>query len=275
MTMIRKVMPAQVTASTDRGFGTGRGRPKTERTAIPCSHCGEIFWRAPWRLPEAGAVGPLAGLMFCNRGCQKAHYRSEMPCCWPGCKATRLVEGPVHRRNRHSSFFCHAHIGLLRERFGDSASCTLFRRQFLAGEPMGHKRVTGSFVRFVVYELAQGKCAGCSGAVPRERFFIDHRIPVFEGGPTALPNLQVLCRPCHVAKTRDEQRRANATRWANSRLDAHSRMTHREKDLLIARMQGEIAALQGVVAEMTAKLEPLSSELEPRASAMPTAALKH
>ena len=38
---------------------------------------------------------------------------------------------------------------------------------------------------------------------------VDHRVPLWEGGAHAIDNLQVICQPCHRAKTkRESQRRA-------------------------------------------------------------------
>src|ERR1051325_1378640 len=70
-----------------------------------CEFCGNPLHRPKWRRDRIGKIGPLAGLVFCNRECQKAFYREEIPCCWPGCENTRLVEGAVSRRKRHNSFF--------------------------------------------------------------------------------------------------------------------------------------------------------------------------
>ena len=46
------------------------------------------------------------------------------------------------------------------------------------------------------------RCCGRSG-----RFEVDHIRPIQDGGSHALANLQTLCRNCHFAKTRRENRR--------------------------------------------------------------------
>ena len=53
-------------------------------------------------------------------------------------------------------------------------------------------------------DLANGCCATCQKAV-KKVFHIDHIIPLAEGGSNEKTNLQVLCKPCHFDKTRQEQ----------------------------------------------------------------------
>ena len=53
-------------------------------------------------------------------------------------------------------------------------------------------------------DLANGCCATCQKAV-KKVFHIDHIIPLAEGGSNEANNLQVLCKPCHFDKTRQEQ----------------------------------------------------------------------
>lgn len=59
-------------------------------------------------------------------------------------------------------------------------------------------------VKMRVWDRAKGICAKC-GAVPilgihaRE---YDHAIPIVLGGENRENNLQLLCRPCHQAKTK-------------------------------------------------------------------------
>ena len=53
-------------------------------------------------------------------------------------------------------------------------------------------------------DLANGCCATCKKAV-KKVFHIDHIIPLAEGGSNESKNLQVLCKPCHFDKTREEQ----------------------------------------------------------------------
>ena len=56
------------------------------------------------------------------------------------------------------------------------------------------------------------RCAGCESLLPAA-FQIDHREPLWRGGPDHLDNLQALCPNCHAAKTQREaiDRRAMAT----------------------------------------------------------------
>src|SRR5438874_303166 len=48
---------------------------------------------------------------------------------------------------------------------------------------------------------ADGKCEGCGAKLSVGRFAYDHRIPDGLTGEPTLENCQVLCSPCHRAKT--------------------------------------------------------------------------
>lgn len=60
------------------------------------------------------------------------------------------------------------------------------------------------------------RCAGCGATGCTLE--LDHRIPHAEGGTDALANLQLLCGPCHEAKTQAEANRGKARRAARRRL---------------------------------------------------------
>ena len=60
-------------------------------------------------------------------------------------------------------------------------------------------------LRLKVFEQAHYRCSLCGKA---GRLECDHVIPLHQGGETYLPeNLQALCRACHIAKTRQENRK--------------------------------------------------------------------
>ena len=66
-------------------------------------------------------------------------------------------------------------------------------------------------VRRQVLNRDNWRCQSC-GAYGNEA---DHVRPLQRGGdPYALANLQTLCRPCHLAKTRRENERPDAARTA-------------------------------------------------------------
>ena len=50
-------------------------------------------------------------------------------------------------------------------------------------------------------------CQACSRAASGQAAHVDHIKPLEEGGTDDDANLQTLCRSCHGAKTREEQRR--------------------------------------------------------------------
>lgn len=62
--------------------------------------------------------------------------------------------------------------------------------------------------RKAVYRRDQGVCATCGHSSGRRGWELDHRQPLVEAQGRIeyweLPNLQTLCRPCHVAKTSAE-----------------------------------------------------------------------
>lgn len=58
-------------------------------------------------------------------------------------------------------------------------------------------------VRLRVYERACGKCESCRRKLRAgDKWEVDHRIAIVNGGINAEFNLQVLCAWCHDAKTR-------------------------------------------------------------------------
>ena len=71
-----------------------------------------------------------------------------------------------------------------------------------------HIRVHGSrwtVTRHVVFERDRWRCRSCGRA---GRLECDHVTPLQMGGDPYDPsNLQTLCRTCHIAKTRRENRR--------------------------------------------------------------------
>ena len=46
------------------------------------------------------------------------------------------------------------------------------------------------------------QCRACGQIVHGRRAHVDHITPKAQGGSDLLENLQTLCQPCHVAKTR-------------------------------------------------------------------------
>ena len=66
-------------------------------------------------------------------------------------------------------------------------------------------------MRLEVLELENWTCQICRGYGNE----VDHIIPIqLDGDPFELDNLQVLCRGCHIQKTRSENRRPNPERDA-------------------------------------------------------------
>lgn len=50
-------------------------------------------------------------------------------------------------------------------------------------------------------------CNFCREGFVREHLTIDHIMPLFMGGKSNIENLQLLCEPCHVEKSRNDQKK--------------------------------------------------------------------
>lgn len=211
-----------------------------------CSYCRSVIWRHRSQISD-GAIGPLAGLKFCGRECQKLHFRGIAKCVWPGCCSTKLVESRNFRIKASRGWFCDDHL-LRMERMTGSRKVTARKIEFIGGKPLDHNRITWHFVKFVIFERDCGVCRGCGVRLEFKlrpiKFHIDHILPVWQGGKTSEPNLQLLCLPCHKKKSSQEQKSVNQTRWQH-RVGAHfARMTHTEKDALISKLLTKISDLE-------------------------------
>lgn len=211
------------------------------RVAHSCSHCSAVIMRPPSHFSH-GVHGPLAGLVFCNRECQKRMFRGIVRCCWPGCPTERMVEGGNFKRKQHKAYFCDAHTAEMEAATGFRI-VTQKRLDWLADKPIGHRHVTAIFYRWSVFKLGGEKCADCSDPLTLGPLCnIDHVIPVSEGGKTQISNMQPLCIECHRRKSAAEQKIVNLRRWSGR--GPHNRhMTHVEKDLLIERLRARLQSL--------------------------------
>lgn len=59
------------------------------------------------------------------------------------------------------------------------------------------------------FERAHGKCEMCGTYLMPGLWQCDHIVPVSRGGSNDITNLQVLCRPCHLAKTRQDRKKSS------------------------------------------------------------------
>ncbi len=235
--------------------------PRTRK----CDHCGAIVQRKASAFSR-GTQGPLAGLVFCDRECQKARFRGHAKCCWPNCGAERLVESGNFNRKLTKSYFCNGHAAIVSREHGPF-HLTSKMAVFLAGGEMPRHAATNSgFLRVVIWEMAGRKCAKCWCDLTAGRpasFHVDHMTPVWRGGITALSNLACLCVACHKIKSADEQREVNAARRyqpatlpGDSLAKYQRSMTHHEKDRLIAELSVRNRELQRELSEKSAETAP-------------------
>jgi 5-methylcytosine-specific restriction protein A len=61
-------------------------------------------------------------------------------------------------------------------------------------------------VQTAAHDRANGHCEGCGQPLGGRRGECDHIQPAGLGGPATLSNAQILCPPCHKAKTHGEDR---------------------------------------------------------------------
>ena len=56
-----------------------------------------------------------------------------------------------------------------------------------------------------IYNKSNRKCNHCKKAIELSGMEIDHIKPLASGGDNSYDNLQVLCKPCHFVKTKEEK----------------------------------------------------------------------
>ena len=117
------------------------------------------------------------------------------------------------------------------------------------GDVFASRNVGSPMIRLVLWDRANGECQSCRKALSFDGkgiWEIDHIKPISLGGITALSNLQVLCIECHEEKSRPERGLANKHRFNAMR--AKRWHSHHQKDVLIVKLQTEIARLKTIIA---------------------------
>lgn len=64
----------------------------------------------------------------------------------------------------------------------------------------GKEDLTRLHDRRTLFRQQRGKCGGCGFAFEFRNLQIDHIVPMVNGGPDRLENLQLLCAHCNHAK---------------------------------------------------------------------------
>lgn len=189
------------------------GRPRTVKQPKACARCGEDF------IPERPAR------LYCSRRCAQLRDLPSKPCAH--C-------GEPFRKNPEFSYavwetiqFCSRRcMGASRQRLvktcahcgADFRTSHASRDQYCSREcfavyqrterfPVAGPRYRMTFTRQQKRLLLERDKA-CRQCGATERLEYDHVEPVFRGGANTIANGQVLCHPCHRAKTTAELRAA-------------------------------------------------------------------
>jgi hypothetical protein len=75
--------------------------------------------------------------------------------------------------------------------------------KFFNSESIRHKFTPAE--RLKLYNDLNKKCSTCEKDLKINNFHLDHIIPLSRRGTNEIENLQILCKPCHFEKTRQEQ----------------------------------------------------------------------
>lgn len=112
---------------------------------------------------------------------------------------------------------------------------------------MAARKSTGKTLRFEVFKRDGFTCRYCGAQPPAVVLVVDHIIPVAEGGPTTIENLNTACEPCNQGKS------SRPLGVVQPRPDA---------DLLYLEAQQEAAELARYVSALAQKDEQLAAVVE-------------
>ena len=124
--------------------------------------------------------------------------QAEAPLCACGCGQR------IHVKRRHRSngipVFIHGH----------HARCWVHRNRYHPNWRKQRKKVRGGrdgayFIPSVKQQIRERDGGACRACGKKTTLVYDHIIPVAEGGDGSAENGQLLCRSCHVKKTRQER----------------------------------------------------------------------
>ena len=243
--------------STHRVFCSRACRRAASQTTRQCARCGTPVSRY--------ASFSRSRHIYCSRSCR---YRPvEVTCAWPGCESTLTVQplasGLYLQRSAYSPKgyygkhpICSPHLDRLVSAFGSRIRLNSFWKIVRNQDRAYPLRSVSRTLRLVVFDRADGRCETCGLALdfngPFKSWQMDHRIPVFKSGLTALSNLQALCKSCHDAKTAVEKSEAALLRHAGQRRghSAEGWLTHADKDAIIGTLREEIALLRARVLDL-------------------------
>ena len=103
---------------------------------------------------------------------------------------------------------------------GDVAAAAAAAAAVFGGEEQRRASLPSKVRRQVAYRQGY-ECAGCGCLLPPDHE-VDHVVPVALNGSDSLENLQALCRPCHLQKTRDQRHAILDERRAKGKAPASS-----------------------------------------------------
>lgn len=190
------------------------GRPRITRQPKPCARCGQDF------IPDRAAR------IYCSRRCSKIKDLPWKDCerCGEPFRKSAEVSYATWETMRFCSLKCRGNGKALRmlaceqcgaefstyragrvERFCSHDCASIHQRTVRF--PVAGPRYKMTFTKRQKRLLLE-RDGGCRSCGATEHLEYDHVVPVFRGGSNTIENGQVLCRPCHRAKTTAELRAA-------------------------------------------------------------------
>ncbi len=177
--------------------------------------------------------------------------RLTLRCPWLGCEheaVTYRSQTVWGGKRGRTWIFCPEHRELVRRITGGSGCMNGYGRVFANPDRIYATRTAQpAALRVAVFVQHGERCATCQLPLlfseQGQQWWMDHTVPVYQGGMTTLRNLAPLCKRCHLTKTRGEIQEIRRLKPKSSPQWA----THAMKDVQIAALKSEIAELKAAL----------------------------
>lgn len=217
-----------------------------------CKTCGTQFQMFRSQVEREGRG------QFCNKTCRDNYGKVSICCAWPGCDEVLVCHAITHQGKPsyrvgygrvgvkyQRNPVCESHKNLISKNLGKDHRIQGRMKWFSNPEvDLGSRVISSLITRLAVFDKTDGRCACCAKQHEFQssgQWEIDHIVPVYKGGKTNWPNLQILCVECHTSKTSVEKREVAFLRHKRQKLNRW--MTHPQKDAVIADLRAEIERL--------------------------------